>query len=174
MPLLPLRGSSMSGMYIGLPVVPHIVYAGGQRNLNLKTITYRIWHRPERGTSLRVCREEPRRIGVVTSTARCGLNVWSLWENCWSRIYKRPLAALRPTTGNLEIQELLNIHTFKHNITSAFWGRERSLPSTCYDPYTHLSHLPLSLNSSYTLAGFGYSWLGPFLKHPQFSQEMFA
>jgi hypothetical protein len=53
------------------------------------------------------------------------------------------------TAGNIFI------HTYIHNITPvSLWGRQRSLPSTCYDPYKHLSLLPLSSDSSYTLAGF--------------------
>jgi hypothetical protein len=35
-----------------------------------------------------------------------------------------------------------------HNITPvSYCGRQRSLPSTYYDPYTHLSLLPLLSNS---------------------------
>jgi hypothetical protein len=31
-------------------------------------------------------------------------------------------------------------HTYIHNITPvSLWGRQRSLPFTCYDPYKHLS-----------------------------------
>jgi hypothetical protein len=45
-----------------------------------------------------------------------------------------------------------------HNITPVFhWGSQRSLPSTCYDNYTHLSLL-LSSKSSSTLTNFGLPW----------------
>jgi hypothetical protein len=58
------------------------------------------------------------------------------------------------------------LHTYIYNIMLvSLWGRQRSLPSTCYDPYRHLSLLPLSSNSSYTLAGFGCSRPGPSRKH---------
>jgi hypothetical protein len=62
--------------------------------------------------------------------------------------------------------------TYTHKITPvSLWSMQVSLTFTCYDPYTHLSLLPLSSNSSYTLAAFRYSWSGPFLKLPQFSQR---
>jgi hypothetical protein len=44
------------------------------------------------------------------------------------------------------------IHTYITSCLFHHWGRQRSLPSTCYDPYAHLSPLPLSSDSSYTIA----------------------
>jgi hypothetical protein len=64
----------------------------------------------------------------------------------------------------------IDLEVYIHNITPvSHWGRQRLLPSTCYDAYTHLSLLALSSNSSYTLAGFRYSWPGLSLKLPQWS-----
>jgi hypothetical protein len=62
-----------------------------------------------------------------------------------------------------------------HNITPvSLWSWQRSLPSTCFDPYTRLSLLTLLSNSSYSLAGLGYFWHGPSLKLPQVSHRMFT
>jgi hypothetical protein len=46
---------------------------------------------------------------------------------------------------------VININsTYIHNITPvSHWGRQRSLPSTCYVRSLHFSLLPLSSNSSY-------------------------
>jgi hypothetical protein len=68
---------------------------------------------------------------------------------------------------------VIYIHTYIHNIKPvSLWGRQRSLLTTCYDLYKHLSLFPLSSNSSYTLTGFGYFWPGPSLKRPQFGWEV--
>jgi hypothetical protein len=50
-------------------------------------------------------------------------------------------------------------------------NRTGRAPTSCYDPHTHFSLLPLSSNSSHTLAGFGYSWPGPSLKLPNFVKK---
>jgi hypothetical protein len=72
--------------------------------------------------------------------------------------------------GRFLIQYTYNRHT-EYRICFQL-GRQRSLPWTFYDSYTQLLLFILSSNSSYKLAGFGYSWPGQSLKLVQFDQEM--
>jgi hypothetical protein len=52
-----------------------------------------------------------------------------------------------------------------NNITPvSHWCKQRSLPSFCYNPYTHLLLLLFSWTFSYTLSGFGYSFPKTFLR----------
>jgi hypothetical protein len=51
-------------------------------------------------------------------------------------------------------------------------SRQRSLPSTCYDPYTPFGS-SLS-NLSYMIAGLWYCWPGLSLKVPSDQQQIFA
>jgi hypothetical protein len=94
---------------------------------------------------------------VLNSQTCCWLYITSSLSSVHYSPFRHKPLQLLAISLDLWLLASSSCQPYIYNITPvSLWSRQRSLPSTCYDPHTHLSLIPLSTNFSYALAGFGY------------------